>query len=94
MRGSGPGTGWRLYEANRAVCNIQLYNELADDETRATLAAQIQADLAVARTDPAARPMTDPESATVDPDIKHWTSPPVPPPPVPPPPPPAGAPGG
>lgn len=91
IRGAGPGTGWRLYEANRAVCNIQLYNEPAGDEVKTRLAAQIEADLTAARADPSARPMVDPASATVDPDIKNWTSslaaPPSPPPA-------AGAPGG
>lgn len=75
MRGSGPGTGWRLYEANRAVCNIQLYNELADDAARAGLATQIAADIAAAMADPAARKMVDPNSDTVDPDVKNWSPP-------------------
>jgi hypothetical protein len=84
IRGAGPGTGWRLYEANRAVCNIQIYHETADAEAKAGLAAQIAADLAEARADLAARPMVDATSATADPDIKNWTPPPPPPPPQPP----------
>ncbi len=81
IRGAGPGAGWRLYEANRAVCNIQIYQETADAAAKARLAEQIEADLAEARGNIAARPMVDPASATVDPDIKNWTPPPPPPPP-------------
>lgn len=71
IRGTLPGTGWRLYEANRAVCNIQLY-ETADDAAKATLTAQIWADLDQAEADAHAKPMVDQDSPIVDPDIKQW----------------------
>ncbi len=71
MRGTLPGSGWRLYEANRAVCNIQLY-ETADEAAKATLTAQIRADLDQAAADAYAKPMVDQDSPTMDPDIKQW----------------------
>jgi hypothetical protein len=80
MRGTLPGSGWRLYEANRAVCNIQLY-QTADDAAKATLATQIWADLDQAEADAYAKPMVDLASPTVDPDINQWcTAHPAPPP--------------
>jgi hypothetical protein len=81
MRGTLPGSGWRLYEANRAVCNIQLY-ETADDAAKATLTAQIWADLDQAEADPYANPMVDQASPTEDPDIHQWRSTHSPPPPA------------
>jgi hypothetical protein len=73
MRGTLPGSGWRLYEANRAVCNIQLY-ATADDATKATLTTQIWADLGQAAADAYAKPMVEQNSPTQDPDIKQWRS--------------------
>lgn len=79
MRGTLPGSGWRLYEANRAVCNIQLY-ETADDAAKATLVPQIRADLDQAGADAYANPMVDRDSPDVDPDIKQWLAAQAPPP--------------
>jgi hypothetical protein len=79
IRGILPGSGWRLYEANRAVCNIQLY-QAADDAAKATLATQIRADLGQAEADAYARPMVDRDSPDVDPDIKQWLADQDPPP--------------
>ncbi len=71
IRGTLPGSGWRLYEANRAVCNIQFY-ETADDATKAKLSEQIWADLHQAEVDTYAKPMVEDASPTVDPDIYQW----------------------
>jgi hypothetical protein len=74
-------TGWRLYEANRAVCNINILKSLPpEDPTRAEIAASIRQDLVAAQGDLYAQPMVDlsyrdPSTgqATVDPDIREWT---------------------
>jgi hypothetical protein len=51
-------SGWRLYEANRALCNIRLLSRLpAGDPKIASLTAQVRQDLAAAETDDYARPM-------------------------------------
>ena len=93
--------GWRLYEANRAVCSIKiLQDRRPGDPAEAELAASIEHDLDEARNDSYALPMVDPDHLdtaghpTVDPDIKAWIDQhqqqPLPPPPPPPPPPPTG----
>jgi hypothetical protein len=66
-------TGWRLYEANRAVCNINILQDpRPGDPTQAELTASIERDLDTARNDPYAKPMVDPESPTIDHDINDW----------------------
>jgi hypothetical protein len=51
-------SGWKLYEANRAVCNIRLLRQLpAGDPKIPSLTALIHQDLAAAETDAYARPM-------------------------------------
>ncbi len=66
-------TGWKLYEANRAVCNINILNDpRAGDPTQAELMASIEQDLDTARNDSHAKPMVDPESPTIDHDISNW----------------------
>jgi len=66
-------TGWRLYEANRAVCNIRiLQNPRPGDPTPAELTASIGQDLDAARDDPHAKPMLDPQSSTIDDAIRDW----------------------
>lgn len=66
-------TGWRLYEANRAVCNINILQDpRPGDPTQAELSAAIERDLAAAQNDSYAKPMAEPESPTRDPDISNW----------------------
>jgi hypothetical protein len=66
-------TGWRLYEANRAVCNINILKDpRPGDPTPAELTASIEQDLDAARGDRYAKPMVDPESQTIDHDIRDW----------------------
>ncbi len=66
-------TGWKLYEANRAVCNINiLRGPRPGDPTPVELTASIEQDLDAARNDPHAKPMVDTESQTIDHDISDW----------------------
>jgi membrane protein YqaA with SNARE-associated domain len=66
-------TGWRLYEANRAVCNINILQDpRPGDPAQTELTASIEQDLDVARNDPYVKPMVDPESPTIDHDISGW----------------------
>lgn len=66
-------TGWRLYEANRAVCSIRILRDpRPGDPALAELTASIEQDLDAARKDPYAKPMVDPESRTIDDDIRDW----------------------
>ena len=66
-------TGWRLYEANRAVCNINILKDpRPGDPTQAELTASIENDLNAARNDSYAMPMVDQGSPTIDPDISDW----------------------
>jgi hypothetical protein len=75
-------TGWRLYEANRAVCSINILNGPTQpgDPAAAELTASIQHDLAAAQDDTYAKPMVDPAyrdpsgQETINPDIKGWIS--------------------
>jgi len=72
--------GWRLYEANRAVCNINIFNDpRPGDPTQAELIASIENDLDAARNDSYSKPMVDPGSPTIDGDISDWirTHPPM-----------------
>jgi hypothetical protein len=67
--------GWRLYEVNRAVCNIRiLQNPRPGDPSPAELAASIEQDLdAAARSDDSyAKPMLNPESPTFNDAIGDW----------------------
>jgi membrane protein YqaA with SNARE-associated domain len=67
-------TGWRLYEANRAVCSINILKDpRPGDPTPAELTASIEQDLDAARDDQYAKPMVDPQSQTIDHDIRDWT---------------------
>jgi hypothetical protein len=60
--------GWKLYEANRALCDIKLLEQLPAGDRRAeSLAATISQDLTAARTDPYARQMV-----TDNRDIQAW----------------------
>ncbi len=53
-------TGWRLYEANRPVCNIHILRDpRLGDPTPAELAVSIGQDAAAARDDSYAKPMVD-----------------------------------
>ena len=53
-------TGWRLYEANRAVCSINILKDpRPGDPTQAELIASIKNDLDTARNDSYAKPMVD-----------------------------------
>ncbi len=53
--------GWRVYEASRAVCNINIFNDpQPGDPTPAEISASIGQDLAAAQV------------ILVDPDIKQW----------------------
>jgi hypothetical protein len=66
-------TGWRLYEVGRAVCNINIFNDpQPGDPTLAEISASVDRDLKAAQDDPNVKLMIDPESPTVDPDIKQW----------------------
>jgi hypothetical protein len=74
-------TGWRLYEANRALCNINILKDPLQqgDPTGEELTQSIEQDLAAAQLDPYARPMVDPDfrdpashEATVNHDIQNW----------------------
>ena len=75
-------TGWRLYEANRAVCNINILKGLPPgDPTQAEILADIVKDLKATKGDRYAEPMVNPDyrdpadptrKETVDPDIKGW----------------------
>jgi hypothetical protein len=66
-------TGWRLYEANRAVCNINILKDpRPGDPTQTELTASIENDLNAARNDSYAMPMVDQGSPTIDPDISDW----------------------
>ncbi len=66
-------TGWRLFEANRAVCNINiLKNHRPGDPSQVELEAIIESDLDAARNDSYARPMVTQGSSTIDPDIREW----------------------
>ena len=66
-------TGWRLYEANRAVCSINILKDpRPGDPTQAELIASIENDLDTARNDSHAKPMVDQGSPTIDPDISDW----------------------
>jgi hypothetical protein len=65
--------GWRVYEVSRAVCNINIFNDpQPGDSSPAEISASIERDLEAAQGDPHVKPMIDPESPTVDPDIKRW----------------------
>jgi hypothetical protein len=65
--------GWRLYEANRALCGIQLVTGLpAGDSKISSLSAMVNQDIAAAQLDPYARQMLD----TND-DIQRWMHPPA-----------------
>jgi hypothetical protein len=67
-------TGWRLYEANRALCSIKILQApQPGDPSQAELTASIGRDLDAARSDPYAKPMVDPESPTVDSDILTYS---------------------
>jgi hypothetical protein len=67
-------TGWRLYEANRAVCSIKILQDpQPGDPTQAELTASIGRDLDAARSDPYAKPMVDPASETADSDILAYS---------------------
>jgi hypothetical protein len=60
--------GWKLYEANRALCDIKLLEQLPSGDRRAgPLAATISQDLTAALTDPYARQMV-----TDNHDIQAW----------------------
>jgi len=62
--------GWKLYEANRAVCNIHLLQDLAlpaDAPQVVALTNAINSDLQAALDDDYARPMLE-----GDPDIQQW----------------------
>jgi hypothetical protein len=65
--------GWKLYEANRALCYIHLIIGLPERDPKiAPLTAAINQDLDAAQTDEFARQMI----ATND-DIQHWMHPPA-----------------
>jgi hypothetical protein len=64
-------TGWRLYEANRALCDIELARALPPGDPQVSLlTTQIAGDLAAARTDPYASQMLGEMLAT--PDVERW----------------------
>jgi hypothetical protein len=69
-------TRWKLYEANRAVCNINiLHDPKSGDPTQDELRASIERDLDAARNDPFARSMVvyDPDHTDrIDSDIKTY----------------------
>jgi hypothetical protein len=65
--------GWRVYEASRAVCSINIFNgPQPGDPSPAEISASIERDLEAAQGDPHVKPMIDPESPTIDLDIKQW----------------------
>jgi hypothetical protein len=65
--------GWKLYEANRALCGIHLVVELTTGDPRvASLSAAINQDIAAARTDDYAKKMIEGDEANVD--IRWWIS--------------------
>jgi hypothetical protein len=60
--------GWRLYEANRALCDIKLLQGMHPDNPRGTsLVTEITHDLSVARADSYAQGMLD-----TNPDLRAW----------------------
>jgi hypothetical protein len=67
-------SGWKLYEANRAVCNIRLLRQLpVGDPKILTLTALIHQDLAAAETDAYARPMVSGAAGQPpNPEIADW----------------------
>jgi hypothetical protein len=65
--------GWGLYEANRALCNINILAGLPpEDPARAEIEKSIEQDLRIAQVDHYAGPMVDPASPTADPVIRAW----------------------
>jgi hypothetical protein len=69
--------GWRLYEANRALCNIHLFRDpRPGDPSPAELTASIDGDLAAAQNDDYAKNMLD--GPQENPDIRAWRDPSVP----------------
>lgn len=63
--------GWRLYEANRALCAIHLIRALpAQDPKIASLRALIGSDLTAAQADPYAKEMVEAND-----DIQRWMQP-------------------
>lgn len=68
-------SGWRLYEANRALCNIHLLGPLPPGDPKIpSLTALIRQDLAAAETDGYARPMVSAVAGQPppNPDIAQW----------------------
>ncbi len=68
-------SGWKLYEANRALCNIHLLDGLPPGDRKIpSLTALIRQDLAAAETDNYARPMVSAVAGQPppNPDIAHW----------------------
>ncbi len=68
-------SGWKLYEANRAVCNIRILNHLpVGDPKIPSLTVLIRQDLAAAETDDYARPMVTAAAGQPPPnqDIADW----------------------
>jgi parvulin-like peptidyl-prolyl isomerase len=66
-------TGWRLYEVNRAVCNINILKSLPPgDPTRTEITESIEHDLDAAQGDPHCAPMLDSGSSVSDPYIRQW----------------------
>ena len=60
--------GWRLYEANRALCGIELYAKLeVGDPSAAHLRTTINQDLQAALADPSAKRMVDTNEM-----VQHW----------------------
>lgn len=75
IRDKGKISGWKLYEANRALCNIHLLDRLpAGDPKIPALTALIRQDLAAAETDDYAKPMVSVVvgQPSPNPDIVRW----------------------
>ena len=75
IRDSRRISGWKLYEANRALCNIHLLGRLPPGDPKIpSLTALIRQDLAAAETDDYARPMVSvvADQPPPNPDIVQW----------------------
>jgi len=67
VRDTAKTPGWRVYEANRALCNIHLNNALPPAEATPDIIELINADLRTALTDPFAQSMVQ-----LNADLQRW----------------------